>query len=118
MREVSLEIHGVELGKKLYVAIHTKNTWLKRPFQYIVEESLSNPFKATIHINDGIYAIAVFEDIFESGEIVFNFWNIPKNPIGFSRNPHLFGKPNFDECSFEVKENKKVKVVVYMKNLG
>lgn len=118
MREVLVQVNGVQIGKKLYVAIHSEATWLKRPYQYVVEESLSNPFRANILLNDGIYAIAVFEDIFESGEIIYNFFNIPKNPIGFSRNPELFGKPSFSECSFEVKEGKKMKIIIDMKVLG
>jgi len=118
MRQVLVEINGVQIGKKLYVAIHNKSTWLKRPFQYVVEESLSNPFRANILLQDGIYAIAVFEDVFESGEIIYNFFNIPKNPIGFSRNPSLFGKPSFDQCSFEVKDGKKMKIIINMQTLG
>jgi uncharacterized protein (DUF2141 family) len=117
MKRILIQVNNTTIGKNLYIAIHKRETWLKKPYAYIVEQSLAQSFMGGIDLPFGEYAIAVFEDIFESGEIVFNFFNIPKNPIGFSKNPSLFGKPSFDDCSFDVKDNTNLKVLITLKTL-
>jgi uncharacterized protein (DUF2141 family) len=64
-------------------------------------------------LKPGKYAISVFHDENSNGKMDANFIGIPKEPYGVSGKPK-FGKPKFDDCSFEVKESKSV--VIDLKN--
>ncbi len=47
----------------------------------------------------GKYAVSVFQDTNQNGEIDTNFIGFPKEPIGASNLKGL-GKPSFDKCTF------------------
>jgi uncharacterized protein (DUF2141 family) len=64
-------------------------------------------------LKPGKYAISVFRDENSNGKMDANFIGIPKEPYGVSGKPK-FGKPKFEDCSFEVKESKTV--VIDLKN--
>ena len=51
----------------------------------------------------GTYAISIFHDLNENGELDSNFMGIPKEPIGFSNN-HFpqFGPPKFKKAAFQL----------------
>ena len=55
-------------------------------------------------ILDGIMGLSQDKD--EDGELDTNFFGIPSEPVGASYKSS-FGKPSFDECSFELKEKKR-----------
>jgi 4,4'-diapolycopenoate synthase len=49
----------------------------------------------------GTYALAVYQDLDRSAKLEKNFLGIPREPVGFSRNPKLYlGPPKFDATSF------------------
>ena len=66
------------------------------------ETTLTVTFK---NLKADSYAISVFQDINDNGTIDTNFFGIPKEPIGFSNNPRLFGKPKFVNCKFLLKDS-------------
>jgi len=49
----------------------------------------------------GKYAVAVFWDKNDNGELDRNLLGIPKEPVGAS-NMVSFGRPNFSKCAFEL----------------
>jgi len=51
----------------------------------------------------GIYALAVFHDINDNGELDTNAFGIPTEPYAFSNNPDVkWRRPRFGEISFRV----------------
>ena len=59
----------------------------------------------------GEYAVAVLHDLNRSGNMDFNFIGIPKEPYAFSKNPGIWYRaPRFDECSFDLSEDKQIKI--------
>lgn len=50
----------------------------------------------------GRYGIAVFHDLFQDGRIHKSPLGLPKQGVGFSNNPLLFGSPSFDRIAFVV----------------
>lgn len=68
------------------------------------------------HIPNGVYAIAVYQDINKNNRLDKNQLGIPLEPFGFSNNPPIgFGPPSFEQCRFEVTGNKVVQIE--MRNL-
>ncbi len=50
----------------------------------------------------GTYAVMVMQDENGNGKLDSNIIGIPKEGYGFSNNPNVMRKPNFDEAKFEV----------------
>jgi uncharacterized protein (DUF2141 family) len=64
-------------------------------------------------ISTGKYAIAVFQDVNSDGILNLNVLGIPKEPYGFSTNKFgKFGPPDFEDVSFEVKENNPISLTI------
>jgi uncharacterized protein (DUF2141 family) len=84
------------------------DTFMEKRFQegiikYSDKGELSYTFK---NIPKGVYAVRIFQDVDGDGELTSNFFGIPKEPFGFSKNPAIkFGPPSFEQASFEVSTN-------------
>jgi uncharacterized protein (DUF2141 family) len=62
-------------------------------------------------VPEGTYAIAVYHDANSNKKHDKNFLGIPKEGYGFSNNVFgMFGPPKFKKVSFELKEDKTVKI--------
>lgn len=60
-------------------------------------------------LKSGFYAVSVFHDENENGELDANFLGIPKEPYAFSNNAMgKFGPPDFEDCKFEIVDDHKL----------
>ena len=51
----------------------------------------------------GTYAVAAFQDEDDTGHMRRNFLGVPKEGLGFSRNPKLgFGPPSWGQCAMGI----------------
>lgn len=73
----------------------------------------SYTFKA---VPEGEYAIHVFWDENDNGEMDANFIGMPKEEVGFSQNVlGTFGPPSFDDASFMVIPGETAELVIMIK---
>lgn len=87
---------------KVVVAIYKdKSTWLQSPFRKIILAADESFKTASLNVPYGKYAVSVYQDINEDGQLDQNFLGIPKEPIGFGNNYRPLGKPNFDSALIE-----------------
>jgi uncharacterized protein (DUF2141 family) len=64
-------------------------------------------------IPPGTYALAVFHDVNEDGELNTNFLGVPKEVYGFSNNARSrFRAPTFNEAAFEFSGQKSISVTI------
>jgi uncharacterized protein (DUF2141 family) len=64
----------------------------------------------------GKYAIAVFQDENIDGKLNKNLFGVPKEPYGFSKNEYgMFGPPDFEDVSFDVKEDISISLTINLK---
>jgi uncharacterized protein (DUF2141 family) len=57
----------------------------------------------------GRYAVSVYHDVDDDGQLDTYPTGYPSEPFGFSKNPKVvFGPPKWDECWFEIKRNARV----------
>ncbi|CAM4237921.1 DUF2141 domain-containing protein [Gillisia limnaea] len=64
-------------------------------------------------IPDGIYAVSVFHDEDDNGELTTNFLGIPKESYGASNNAKgTFGPPKWENAKFEVRNGEIVKLKI------
>ncbi|EHH69547.1 DUF2141 domain-containing protein [Gluconobacter morbifer] len=68
-------------------------------------------------IRPGIYAVQVFQDRNANQKLDQNFLGMPKEPLGFSRNPPMhFGPPRFADAAFSFwTQNSAVSVALRVK---
>ena len=65
------------------------------------------------NIPAGKYVIAVFQDSNVDGKLNTNMFGVPKEPYGFSNNKYgMFGPPDFEDVSFEVKEDTLISLTI------
>ncbi len=76
----------------------------------VKEASITHTFT---NLSAGIYAISIFQDANDNGQIDKNFFGAPTEPYGFSTNTYgMFGPPDFADVSFEVKDNETVSLTI------
>lgn len=108
---IQLIVSGFEnLDGNLAIAIFNDSDAFNNEGQTYKDSILSiNSYEMDIIINeieDGEYAISLFHDYDENGELTtssFLGFEIPQEGFGFSNNPDIgFSQPTYDECKFTV----------------
>jgi len=104
---LTVQISNIEdLKGTLYVGIF-KNGGDFPDDDYRVEGMLqkvsAETESVTINLPEGTYAVSVFHDVNENGELDTNFLGIPTEPYCFSQNyrPKL-SAPDFKDCAFQM----------------
>ncbi|MEM0939496.1 MAG: DUF2141 domain-containing protein [Bacteroidota bacterium] len=65
-------------------------------------------------LDKGTYAVSIFQDENDNGELDSNFMGIPSEPYAFSNNAKgKFGPPSFEDCKFEVSRKRKEIVISF-----
>ncbi|NVO86653.1 DUF2141 domain-containing protein [Hymenobacter terrestris] len=97
---LQIQILNVEKNNgKLVVEIYNaKAEWLKKPFRRVTLAPDDNTKKAVFAVPYGKYAVSIYQDTNENGELGMNFLQIPKEPIGFGNNYKPFGEPRFESA--------------------
>ena len=106
---MDLRITNIEKVKgALFVALHdSEQTFLgeeEESFHSTVVDvsHVGSQVISLCHVSEGIYAIAVYHDVNDNGELDSNFLRIPKEPYGFSNNLEKMLPPSFEEASWLV----------------
>lgn len=111
--QIKVEIDKFESDKGVaFVGLYnTEGSFLEKEYKgqkaFIKDSKVALSF---IDIPDGTYAISVFHDEDENGELTTNFIGIPKESYGSSNNaPSRFGPPKWNDAKFEVRNGQVVK---------
>jgi uncharacterized protein (DUF2141 family) len=106
----------IKKGGKVKIGIFTSNGFPvvgKEVFGSDLEAKNSSASIVFKDIPAGKFAIAVFQDVNTDGILDLNFLGIPNEPYGFSKNKFgKFGPPDFEDASFEVKENNPISLTI------
>lgn len=61
------------------------------------------------NILEGKYAIVLYQDLNDNKQLDMN-GEMPAEPFGFSNVTMLMGPPNFEQCAFDLNENKTIAI--------
>jgi uncharacterized protein (DUF2141 family) len=61
------------------------------------------------NILEGKYAIVMYQDLNDNKQLDMN-GEMPAEPFGFSNVTMLMGPPNFEQCAFDINENKTIAI--------
>lgn len=119
-----VEISGLKVASgDVYVAVYdSKSTWLGEDTvlarKVVIAEALDGELVRTeLHLPLGTYALSVFHDTDNDGELDTNFIGIPKEPIAMSNNAEgKFGPPKYEDAVFTLDAEPLIQHVT-MKNL-
>jgi uncharacterized protein (DUF2141 family) len=102
---VEVHVTAVAGGKgKVNVAVCDRERFLKQcAYTASVPAREGENVIAVPGVPTGTWAVLVYQDANENGQLDRNFIGIPKENYGFSRNAAgKFGPPSFDEAAIEV----------------
>jgi len=111
-----------ELKGKLHIALFdnvedwksdVENDGTGHEFKIMREDVVEDGQKVTFEdVPAGTYAISMYHDIDDNGELNRTVGIIPAEPYGFSNNevPGLGGAPKFEKCNFSVDEMQSIEL--------
>ena len=120
---INLNISKVakEKGTMRYV-LHYPNA----NFPHINENALAGIGSAEVKIpetkikidnlENGVYALGIFQDVNNNEKFDLNFLGIPKEPFALSNNPPLMSSPTFEDCQFNLEGE--AEIAVDLKDIG
>lgn len=88
-------------GKVVVEIYQDEASWLESPHKQLRLSPDEDIITASFDVPHGKYAISIYQDVNENGELDRNFVGIPKEPVGFGNNYKPFGKPKFESASVE-----------------
>ena len=115
-----IEVNNIRSVKgKVWIGIYdSKHNFLVKEKAIIQGVSVSKEGPLTINVSDltyGQYAIAIFHDENDNGELDRNLLGIPSEPFAFSRVPKSKWRlPSFDEVKFSFQDPGQ-KIATYLK---
>lgn len=119
--DIVVNVSGVENGRgKIKIGLYNSDDGFPAHDREFTGADL-NPSKTGgsytfTNIPEGTYAIAIWHDKNDDGELNRNMFGIPKEHYGFSKNKYgNFGPPDFDEVSFRVEPGKSVTLDISLK---
>lgn len=113
--EIHLEINNIEpLEGHVLVALYNSASAFNGdggPVASMRVPAKADTLKQTFSdLEDGVYAIKMYHDENDNGELDSNFLGIPSEGYGFSNNPNVFGPASFEDAQFEVTQTTSVSV--------
>ena len=108
--EVNMSGFDSNDGKAMVGLFVEEETFLRNPEQSL-SASITNKKSRVIFTNipDGVYAVSVYHDENDNGEIDLLMGILPKEDTGTSNNPNtVMGPPKWEDAKFEVKNGELV----------
>ena len=117
---IYITIKGIENegGIMMIALFNEEDNFLKTP-SYSQEVIISEEIQIEVVFKEvpyGRYAVSIFHDLNENGELDSNIIRIPKEPIGFSNDYFpKFGPPKFKNAAFDLNQ-KDIKMTANLKS--
>jgi uncharacterized protein (DUF2141 family) len=106
--KMNIDVTNVQKGKGTVVlnVYDKKENFLKTAYFTKVQKANQGILKFQVDLPRGTYAITVFQDLDNNGDLKSNWFGIPKEPVGNSTNfKPDGGAPTFGDCSIYVLKN-------------
>jgi uncharacterized protein (DUF2141 family) len=105
----------------LYITLNNKPDYFYQSdsalMKRIVKIDSENQVVIFNKVPAGRYAVAVYHDENLNGKMDANLLGIPREGYGFSNNPKVFGKPDFEEAAFDFRRNDTIVInLIYPKD--
>ena len=108
---ITIKVHSIkEIKGKIVIGLYNKAKGFpdigKQHKGIITKITAKSATYIFSNIPNGVYAIALFQDVNNNGDLDYNFFGIPKEPYAFSCiDGTCFKTPSFDKAKFKLKGN-------------
>ena len=113
--KLKIVVNDIQVGKgSIVVEIYDNNRdFFKKPIAAKKVKATNQSLDFSFDLAEGIYAIAVYQDINENNELDKGWFNIPKEPYGLSNNYRpRFSAPTFDDCKLKVTQQTNITITL------
>jgi uncharacterized protein (DUF2141 family) len=103
--DLKVEVVVPKSGRGLvHISLYdSPQAFLRKPVQVLKVDTQNGVATGTFaNLKAGRYAISTYQDVNGNGRIDTNWFGFPIEPWGFSNNPQVAGRPEFDDSKFDV----------------
>ena len=112
---LTLHIVGMKekKGDLLISVYNSAEDYLKKPVKTLTTPVDALTKRIMLQLESGTYAVVVYQDENANGRIDRNFFHLPTEPSGFSRDARpKFGPPRYKPASFTLTEDMEMRIRV------
>ena len=113
--KLKIVVNDIQIGKgNITVEIYDNNKdFFKKPIAAKTVKATGQTLDFSFDIQEGIYAVAVYQDINDNKELDKGWFSIPTEPYGLSNNYRpRFSAPTFDDYKFKVTQQSTITITL------
>ena len=112
---LSLDVVGMKEKKgNLLISVYdSAEDYLKKPVKTLTTPADALTKRVVLELESGTYAVVIYQDLNSNGKVDRNFFRLPTEPCGFSRDARpKMGPPRYKPASFSHNEDTEIRIKI------
>ena len=110
---LTLDVVGMKEKKgNLLISVYdSAEDYLKKPVKTLTTPVDALTKRVVLELESGTYAVVIYQDLNSNGKVDRNFFRLPTEPCGFSRDARpKMGPPRYKPASFTLNEDTEMRI--------
>ncbi|MFC2566757.1 MAG: DUF2141 domain-containing protein [Porphyromonas pasteri] len=112
---LTLDVVGMKEKKgNLLISVYdSAEDYLKKPVKTLTSPADALTKRVVLELESGTYAVVIYQDLNSNGKVDRNFFRLPTEPCGFSRDARpKMGPPRYKPASFSLNEDTEIRIKI------
>jgi len=112
---LTLDVMGMKEKKgNLLISVYdSAEDYLKKPVKTLTTPADALTKRVVLELESGTYAVVIYQDLNSNGKVDRNFFRLPTEPCGFSRDARpKMGPPRYKPASFSLNEDTEIRIKI------
>ena len=112
---LTLDVVGMKEKKgNLLISVYdSAEDYLKKPVKTLTTPADALTKRIVLELESGTYAVVIYQDLNSNGKVDRNFFRLPTEPCGFSRDARpKMGPPRYKPASFSLNEDTEIRIKI------
>ena len=112
---LTLDVVGMKEKKgNLLISVYdSAEDYLKKPVKTLTTPADALTKRVVLELESGTYAVVIYQDLNSNGKVDRNFFLLPTEPCGFSRDARpKMGPPRYKPASFSLNEDTEIRIKI------
>ena len=112
---LTLDVVGMKEKKgNLLISVYdSAEDYLKKPVKTLTTPADALTKRVVLELESGTYAVVIYQDLNSNGKVDRNFFRLPTEPCGFSRDARpKIGPPRYKPASFSLNEDTEIRIKI------
>ena len=112
---LTLDVVGMKEKKgNLLISVYdSAEDYLKKPVKALITPVDALAKRVVLELESGTYAVVIYQDLNSNGKVDRNFFRLPTEPCGFSRDARpKMGPPRYKPASFTLNEDTEMRIKI------